>query len=249
VSSDAAYSDDGLYARGCATLLASWQAYTQGARGARLHRRPGVCIAAFPEGPERTVYNNALLERHLGPRARAAAIDELTSTYADARIESFAAWVHESDDDLRADLEDRGFRLDTWTRAMGMPLDELRPAPVDPRVEVADLGAHLRTIGLPDLLAGVDPQRFRAVVAPGVEPVSTGLSFDHEGDCGIFNVSTAEGARRRGLGSAVTAALLRGATGANCLTASLQSTPMAAALYTAMGFRDLGRLLEYVPPT
>jgi len=32
------------------------------------------------------------------------------------------------------------------------------------------------------------------------------------------------------------------------VTASLQSTPMAERVYAAIGFRDLGRFLEYVPP-
>jgi predicted GNAT family acetyltransferase len=34
-----------------------------------------------------------------------------------------------------------------------------------------------------------------------------------------------------------------------CQTLSLQSTPMAERVYAAVGFRDLGRLLEYVPST
>jgi len=33
-----------------------------------------------------------------------------------------------------------------------------------------------------------------------------------------------------------------------CQTASLQSTPMAERVYAAAGFRDLGRIFEYVPP-
>jgi len=32
-----------------------------------------------------------------------------------------------------------------------------------------------------------------------------------------------------------------------CRTASLQSTQMAERVYAAVGFRDLGRILEYVP--
>jgi len=31
-------------------------------------------------------------------------------------------------------------------------------------------------------------------------------------------------------------------------TASLQSTPMAEGIYATVGFRDLGRILEYAPP-
>jgi len=32
-----------------------------------------------------------------------------------------------------------------------------------------------------------------------------------------------------------------------CQTATLQSTEMAKRVYAAVGFRDLGRILEYVP--
>jgi ribosomal protein S18 acetylase RimI-like enzyme len=77
--------------------------------------------------------------------------------------------------------------------------------------------------------------------------VATALAFDHGGDCGIYNVGTLERARRRGLGSAVTAFHLHDARARGCQTASLQATPMAERLYAAVGFRDLGRILEYVP--
>jgi ribosomal protein S18 acetylase RimI-like enzyme len=51
--------------------------------------------------------------------------------------------------------------------------------------------------------------------------VAAALAYDFGGDCGIYNVGTVEKARRRGLGTALTAA--------------------------QVGFRDLGRILEYVP--
>jgi hypothetical protein len=35
---------------------------------------------------------------------------------------------------------------------------------------------------------------------------------------------------------------------ARCTPASLQSTPMAERVYAAIGFRHLGRFLEYLPP-
>ena len=54
------------------TLVASWEAYARGSHGAAVIRSPGVATAVFPNEPERGVYNNALLERGLGPRARAA---------------------------------------------------------------------------------------------------------------------------------------------------------------------------------
>ena len=76
--------------------------------------------------------------------------------------------------------------------------------------------------------------------------VATGLSFDHHGDCGIFNVATLPCARRRGLGTALTAHLLHAARRRGCRTASLQSTAVAERVYGAVGFKDLGRILEYV---
>jgi len=45
----------------------------------------------------------------------------------------------------------------------------------------------------------------------------------------------------------VTALLVHDAAARGCRTASLQSTAMAERVYAAVGFRDLGRILEYVP--
>ena len=141
-------TDAGLYLRGSDTLLASWEAYARGAVGAAVKRLPGVAAAVFPHEPERALYNNALLERDLGPGERSDALDAMEAVYAAAGITRFAAWVHETDPAMRAELEQRGYTLDITTR---------------------------------------------------------------------------------------------------CRTASLQSTPMAERVYAAVGFRDLGRILEYVP--
>src|SRR5215471_10195958 len=122
------FTDGELYLRGSDTLLASWEAYACGAVSAAVKRFPGVAAAVFPEGPERAVYNNALLERDLGPGERAEALDAMESAYAAAGLTRFAAWVHESDRAMRGELERRGYTLDTTTRAMGMALDETRLA-------------------------------------------------------------------------------------------------------------------------
>ena len=63
----------------------------------------------------------------------------------------------------------------------------------------------------------------------------------------MFNVTTLRQARRRGIATALTALLLHDAADRGCSTASLQSPPMAEGVYAAVGFRDLGRFLEYVP--
>jgi ribosomal protein S18 acetylase RimI-like enzyme len=244
--------DAELYARGAATLVASWEAYARGAAGASLLRLPGVAAGVFPRGPERAVYNNALLERGLGDAAGGVALDALEEAYAAAGVARYAAWVHESDAPLRAAIEERGYALDATTRAMGMALTDIRVA--RPAVEQAPpaWAAYLRFLaadGVPEgLLAGADPSEFHVVLARSArEHVAAGLAFDHDGDCGIYNVGTVEHARRRGLGTAVTALLAHDAAARGCRTASIQSTPMAERVYAAVGFRDLGRFLEYVP--
>jgi ribosomal protein S18 acetylase RimI-like enzyme len=244
------FSARDLYDRGARTLVASWEAYAGGSNGAAVIRSPGIAAAVFPSEPARSVYNNALVERDLGTAGRAAALDAAQSAYAAAGIERFAVWVHESDEMLRDDVVARGYALDTTTRAMGVALADLRVAPPTIDAETADLVAHARVGGLPaGLLDAVDGGPFHVLVARrDGQPVSTGIAFDRDGDCGIYNVGTLERARRRGLGTAVTARLAHDAAARGCQTASLQSTERAEGVYAALGFRDLGRILEYVPP-
>jgi len=97
-------------------------------------------------------------------------------------------------------------------------------------------------------VCGADHAAFHVLIARlGGENVATAMAFDRAGDCGIYNVTTLERARRRGLDTALTAVHLHDALARGCQTASLQSTGMAERVYAAVGFRDLGRILEYVP--
>jgi hypothetical protein len=68
-----------------------------------VHRGPGLAMAVFRAEPEHSVYNNALLERDLGPAERAQALDLLEAVYAEAGVTAFAAWVHEGDRAMCAD--------------------------------------------------------------------------------------------------------------------------------------------------
>lgn len=241
-------SDAELYRRGIETLIASWEVYARCARDASVQRYAGVTAAVFPAEPERSVYNNALLERNIGHFARARAVDAMQAAYAAAGVERFAAWVHEDDSAMRCDLESRGYTLDTTTRAMGMPLRELRVPRPELDLRSLEWAEYLRVFELPkDLLQGDTHAALRMTVAwlDGA-PVSSVLAFDCSGDCGIYNVGTLPHARRRGLATAITAHVLYEAQARGCESASLQSTPMAERVYAAVGFRDFGRFLEYV---
>jgi hypothetical protein len=83
------------------------------ARGAAVQRYAGVATAVFPNEPDGTVYNNAVLERDLAAAARADAIHALEAACAATGITRFAAWVHETDRAMRGDLERRGYTLET----------------------------------------------------------------------------------------------------------------------------------------
>jgi GNAT superfamily N-acetyltransferase len=243
-------TDAELYARGAATLVASWEEYARGSAGAAVLRLDGVASAVFPTDPERGVYNNALLDCGHGDRVRA--VEAMEAAYAEAGIERFAAWVHESDAGMRAELSGRGYTVTESTRAMGLGL-EAAPTP-DPDVDLDPLDwpgylRYLRAFGLPKgLLQGADPSAFRVLAARlDGEPVATAVAFDHGGDCGVVSVSTLESGRRRGLATALTARQLHDALARGCTTASVQSTEMAERVYASVGFRDLGRFIEYSP--
>ena len=243
-------TDDELYRRGIDTLLACWVENARGALDAGLLRLPGVAVAVFPAEPERSFFNNAMLDLGLDAQMRVAVLDAMEAAYASTGIANFAAWVHESDEDMIRDLAARGYLFNESTRAMGMVLDELWVE--RPTIDVAPpmWSEYLRIIDVPGLFSQANPDAFHILIARlGGESVATAMAFDGDNDCGIFNVSTLEHARRRGLGTALTALHLHHAIERGCRTASLQSTAMAEGVYASIGFRDLGRILEYVPAT
>jgi len=235
-------TDRDLFRRAAETRVASWEAYARAAPGARLHRLPGAAAAVFPDGPERDIYNNVIVKR-------ADALDAVESVYADAGVTRFAVWVHDGDDLMRAAVEARGYAFDSATRAMAMELSGPGPQPGPIEVAALPWPDYLAMFDLsPALLAG-DMSAFRLLAArvDGAN-VAAAMAFDHDGDCGIYNVGTLDAFRRRGLATALTARLLRDAAARGCTTASIQATPMAERVYASIGFRDLGRYLEYVPP-
>lgn len=242
-------TDDELYERGMRTAEACWAAFARATPRAAVHHPSHVAVAVFPDNPERSIYNNAILSRGLAPAERAAALDAMEELYAASGVDRFAAWVHESDHAMQDELRRRRYTADTTTRAMAMPLDGLSLPQPCLDFAAPEWREHLRLIDAPStLLGGFDPSELHLLVARNAgATVATGFGFDHDSDCGIYNVGTLEHVRRCGIGSALTATLVHDAIGRGCRTASLQSTPVAERMYAAVGFRDLGRIVEYVP--
>lgn len=244
-------NDAGLYRRGLATLVAAWEEFARGSPAAMVQRRPGAAIAVFPSPPERAVYNNALLERGLGRAERTDALDEMEAAYAAAGITDFRAWAHEADYGMHADLRARGYAVAESTRAMGMALDNRVVCRSHVDLGPSDWSEYLRIVGVPpDFLRRADRKKYHVLVARlDGESVAAAMAFDCERDCGIYNMGTLEHARRRGIATGLLSKHLHDARARGCDTATLQSTPMAEPLYRNVGFRDLGRIVEYSPPT
>lgn len=236
-----------LFERGASTLVASWAEYARGTSGASVRRVPGATVAVFADEPERVVYNNTLMDLGLDAAGREAAVSAMEEAYAGEGIEHFAAWVHENDAPLRTELEGRGYGVTESTRAMGIALEDLDLPRPDLDLLPADWHDYVAMIGLgPDFQRYADPAAYVIRVARlDGEAAAVAMAYDHDGDRGIYSVTTREHARRRGLGTALTTLLLHEARDAGCTTATLQSTPMAERIYASVGFRDLGRFLEH----
>jgi len=114
-------------------------------------------------------------------------------------------------------------RLEEWFDMVG----DLRGSPI------AHRAAHLARLAALPL-----PTRPVAILEEGV-PLATGLATLEDGHVGIFDVLTRESARRRGLGRAIVAALLRWGYGLGAGHAYLQvdeGNAAAIAMYDAFGF-------------
>lgn len=242
-----------LFEPSLATLIESWVYLASGSPGAEVRRIEGATIAAFVHRPDREFLNNAVLEQR--PVDLDAALAEIEATYTRRGIERFAVWVHESDAATAAALRDHGYRFDSATRTMAMPLDV--PALVDPSAAVEPSALEVieappaefwAVDGLDGLVPGLDPSGAHFYVARlDGESVAMLMAFDHDGDCGIYMVGTVEAAQRRGIATALSAHAVSAARERGCLSASLQATEMAERVYARVGFRDLGRWEEYVP--
>ena len=79
------------------------------------------------------------------------------------------------------------------------------------------------------------------------EPVASSIAIRSGDVVGAYAVGTAESARRRGIGTAMTWACLRAGRNWGCRTAVLQSSEIGVNLYRAIGFRQVARYVSFSP--
>ena len=123
--------------------------------------------------------------------------------------------------------------LAAWTRTLAAGFGE---GPV----EAQWVGEMYRRIGLDD---DVPWRHYLGWL--GGEPVATSTLFLGAGVAGVYFVFTVEGARRRGIGAAVTLAALHDAREMGCRVGVLGSSEMGYPVYRRLGFREYCRIGIY----
>lgn len=74
------------------------------------------------------------------------------------------------------------------------------------------------------------------------KPVATSMGFMHDQIMGVYNITTLEAYRGRGIATAVTKAVLDEGRRCGCRGAILQARPAARGVYSSLGFESVGPL-------
>jgi ribosomal protein S18 acetylase RimI-like enzyme len=241
-------------------------------------RTPGMRVAPHEEvtlidsGLPCDTYNAAIRTR-LSERDAPARIREALDWFAPTK-RPFAWWVGPGDtpSDLPRLLQEAGLVHAQTDPAMAADLGRLAEADLSPggllirrvtderalyefaRINAANWSPPDRfvirfyTLVARALLAPDSPIRLYVGYLDGVS-VGTSEVTLAGGVAGVYNVSTQEDYRRRGIGSAMTLHALLDAREAGCTKAILQAEPDGIRVYSRLGFEVFGEVTEYKPPS
>jgi ribosomal protein S18 acetylase RimI-like enzyme len=172
-------------------------------------------------------------------------------------------------DNLGRRLEEGGFKYADDALAMAVDLghfdiDEEAPAHIqieavrdDPGLrEWTSIGAE--GFGFPAFAEepvfamhralGLEPERSHQMYLAHVDGAAVGMATLVT-DCGVAtlqNLATRENARRHGVGMALTRHVMREGRKRGLATGVLQASTMGQGIYRNIGFREVGRVLEFV---
>jgi GNAT superfamily N-acetyltransferase len=209
---------------------------------------PGLSAAVVPACADRSVVNSVV---YSDTGALGAALERLTEDYERAGVRAWTVWVPEHDREAAELLERAGHVLDGRPAAMVRELADFAPTP--PALDLAepDMLEAARINDAAYGFAGDFERAFHSVPpAPahlylaraGGVPAATALTYEEDGECGIYLVATLPEARGRGLATALTSHALLEARSRGCTTTSLQATARGRPLYLRMGYREIGAI-------
>jgi hypothetical protein len=249
-------------------MLAAMSACIANAPGSLVRRDDGVVLMA--SGLRTRYFNQVVIEDDRAPT------EELAVAVGEMRERGAPFLVHlrrGADDRFQPLMEQLGLVLPAGSAPMpGMALHPIptgaTPIPLGHEIRRVDdatgMNHHL-VIGA--LGFGMPEEMLRAIVAidtwqrPGNVvyvgytdgvPVSSGLGFRTGATIGVYNIATIEGARRQGLGAAMTERVAADGLADGCEVAILQASPMGRPVYGRLGYRtvvDYDQWIEAEPPT
>ena len=250
-----------------ANLVESLREGARWQRGARLVESDGLLLArgatTFPVGLSNAVMR---LDRAVPPAEVIARAREFFAS--DGR--AFTLWVRgEPDADLEAAAESVRLQRISETPSPWMVLRERLPdAPPPAGVSVEQVRDEARfqdvvrvaqaawaSVGLPPdetaaLLARTDralaPHLVWALACLDGRPAAAAMALCSHGVAGIYWVSTAPEARRRGLGEEVTRAVGNAGFDAGMRVAALQASAMGYPIYLRMGYQTVSHTRWYL---
>lgn len=234
----------------------SWSAARARAGGGEVRERAGGVLAYAPDD-ERGGWMNVLF---VGPGGRTVADEAWEWIRGLPPLRTVGWWAAEpgANGSLAAELLARGFQWG-W-RPHWMALDLPGPGAAfafpegvglavfaredgtGPGASSAPFPAHVRAFGARhEALVALDPPS--TVVFAAFDPddvVGSVTLHARVGVAGIYDCWVLARARRRGIGSALTAAAARRAAAMGCGLAVLNATPMGTPMYRRVGFRSAG---------
>ena len=132
----------------------------------------------------------------------------------------------------------------------GLELEDVTDATFPAYFDVIEEGfgfEHWAIEVLASLFTELDPSRARHVLGRvDGTPVAAGTVFVHNDVAGLYNITTLEPARGRGIGRAVTQRLLQVGREMGCTQAVLHSSEDGFGVYERAGFETVGDCPQYV---
>jgi GNAT superfamily N-acetyltransferase len=106
--------------------------------------------------------------------------------------------------------------------------------------------AFMRDLFPPDIAADPDVRLFGGFL--GDDPIASSVAIRSGPVVGIYAVGTAERARRRGIGTAMTWRAIEAGRDWGCEAATLQASAMGEPVYRAMGFESVASYVHWSRP-
>jgi GNAT superfamily N-acetyltransferase len=215
--------------------------------GGSVVREEGLTAWIVPACPQRSVVNGVA---YSDTGALVAALDGLAAEFDRAGVNAWTVWAPDYDAEAGQALERAGHVLDARPAAMAMQLDGVEPPPTGSLdLMEPDMVETTRVNDAAYGFAGDFERAFSTVLpepahmymarADGV-PASTVVTYEKDGECGIYLVATLPEARGRGLASALMKHALVEARERGCTTTALQSSARGRPVYERLGYRDIG---------